>query len=325
MKINTGKKKKGNNRWFDKLQLIVTENGVAGFNMEHSPFDGHTLLRVTTDIYNDILKTKEIPLDAQNILAKDDGCLQPVQLEWELNEPVVQSLQKVRGELDTFCNSTYTLPVPFPDAGKNLLKKLQISPDGFVQMAIQLSYYFHSKKFVSTYESAMTKKFLQGRTATIRTVSNESIAYCKQFNLDNLVQSGKLLVDATKRHSITAKDAKNGQACDRHLFGLYNIAKQEKEKHPDFHIPPIFTSPNYASYMSNIISTSNCSAEALELFGFGPVHQDGIGVGYIIRNDATILNLSSFNKDIYDIKVKLIEAFNLQLKALEAYSSSANK
>ncbi|CAN0431798.1 unnamed protein product, partial [Ectocarpus sp. 8 AP-2014] len=33
------------NRWYDKLQLIVFENGAAGVNFEHTWVDGHTVLR----------------------------------------------------------------------------------------------------------------------------------------------------------------------------------------------------------------------------------------------------------------------------------------
>lgn len=33
------------NRWYDKLQIIVFENGAAGVNFEHTWVDGHTVLR----------------------------------------------------------------------------------------------------------------------------------------------------------------------------------------------------------------------------------------------------------------------------------------
>ena len=33
------------NRWYDKLQIIVTADGAAGINFEHTGVDGHTVLR----------------------------------------------------------------------------------------------------------------------------------------------------------------------------------------------------------------------------------------------------------------------------------------
>ena len=34
------------NRWYDKLQIIVCNNGSAGINFEHTGVDGHTVLTV---------------------------------------------------------------------------------------------------------------------------------------------------------------------------------------------------------------------------------------------------------------------------------------
>jgi carnitine O-acetyltransferase len=43
------------NRWYDKLQVIVTNDGNAGINFEHSAIDGHTALRFVSDIYADTI------------------------------------------------------------------------------------------------------------------------------------------------------------------------------------------------------------------------------------------------------------------------------
>ncbi len=63
------------------------------------------------------------------------------------------------------------------------------SPDGFVQMAIQLAYFRLKKKTVSTYESASTSAFLhvsmasivkahaKGRTEVIRSATPHSAAF----------------------------------------------------------------------------------------------------------------------------------------------------
>ena len=43
------------NRWYDKLQIIVCENGSAGINFEHTGVDGHTVLRFASDVYTDTI------------------------------------------------------------------------------------------------------------------------------------------------------------------------------------------------------------------------------------------------------------------------------
>ncbi|GMF51250.1 unnamed protein product [[Candida] boidinii] len=41
------------NRWYDKLQIIVTKDAKCGINFEHTGVDGHTVLRFASDIYTD--------------------------------------------------------------------------------------------------------------------------------------------------------------------------------------------------------------------------------------------------------------------------------
>jgi hypothetical protein len=43
------------NRWYDKLQIIVTASGNAGVCFEHSAVDGHTVLRFASDVFTDTI------------------------------------------------------------------------------------------------------------------------------------------------------------------------------------------------------------------------------------------------------------------------------
>ena len=52
-----------------------------------------------------------------------------------------------------------------------------MSPDGVMQMAIQLAYTRLHKQTVSVYESASTSSFLRGRTETIRSCTPASTAF----------------------------------------------------------------------------------------------------------------------------------------------------
>lgn len=57
-----------------------------------------------------------------------------------------------------------------------------MSPDAYVQMVFQLAYYRIYKKPCPTYESASTRQFLHGRTETIRSCSQTSVAFTKAFD-----------------------------------------------------------------------------------------------------------------------------------------------
>lgn len=51
-----------------------------------------------------------------------------------------------------------------------------------MQMALQLAYYRMHKKVVLTYESATTRLYYQGRTETIRPVSEYSVAFIRAMD-----------------------------------------------------------------------------------------------------------------------------------------------
>lgn len=71
----------------------------------------------------------------------------------------------------------------FSDYGKNFITRHKFSPDAFVQMAFQAAYYSLYGRTETTYEPAMTKAFLHGRTEAIRTVQPESLDFVKVSEL----------------------------------------------------------------------------------------------------------------------------------------------
>lgn len=109
-------------------------------------------------------------------------------------------------------------------------------------MAFQLAYYKQNGKCDSTYESAMTKQFLHGRTETIRSVTNDSIAFTKTWASSSASKDDKIaaLRQAIDTHIKIATDCKNGKGVDRHLYGLYNLARHNQQKLPKYEFPQIF-------------------------------------------------------------------------------------
>lgn len=313
---------RGENRWFDKLQIVVSTDSVAGINMEHTPIDGHTLVRIASDMFNELNGNSPFsPFLKENHEYENVKPIVPVELSFELDVELQAALLKAKGEFESFADQTESIGI-IEDMGKRIVKKFGCSPDAFVQMAIQLAYYKTFNRFDSTYESALTKQFLHGRTETIRTVSEHSCNYATAFTEDDLSLSGRLLLEACEHHTIRSRDAKNGKGVDRHLFGLKNLAYQEKEKHDEFRIPKIFTSPYYARYSSNIISTSNCGSDCIDLFGFGPVHPDGIGIGYLMQDSTTHLNVTSFTGTAAPFVKTFKEVYAAQARALRAVNDT---
>jgi len=106
--------------------------------------------------------------------------------------------------------------------------------------------------------------------------------------------------------------AKEGFGIDRHLYALYNLAKQQLQQISGYKLPEIFTDPAYSILRHDFLSTSNCGGYALSLFGFGAVVQDGFGIGYIIKDSCMHFNVTSFDstktsKFMYLLEQSLLE------------------
>jgi len=162
-----------------------------------------------------------------------------------------------------------------------------------VQMAFQAAYFGLYGRIECTYEPAMTKTFLHGRTEAIRTVQPESVAFTKTF-FSEQEPSKKIaaLRKACEAHVRLTKECGKGLGQDRHLYALYCLLQREAADSKKS-LPSIFTDPGWSLLNTSILSTSNCGNPALRLFGFGPVAADGYGIGYIIRDDGISVCASS--------------------------------
>lgn len=59
------------------------------------------------------------------------------------------------------------------------MKINSMSPDAYIQMALQLAYFRDAGKFNLTYEASMTRLFREGRTETVRPCTIESTNWVK--------------------------------------------------------------------------------------------------------------------------------------------------
>ena len=93
--------------------------------------------------------------------------------------------------------------------GANRIKIFNMSPDAYVQMAIQLAYYRMQKVFVPTYEASQTHRFLDGRTETTRSLSSDSKLWCLAMENPSItdVERHALLKAAVTGHSKYVTDA----------------------------------------------------------------------------------------------------------------------
>ncbi|KAL7533601.1 hypothetical protein ACHAXR_008577 [Thalassiosira sp. AJA248-18] len=295
------------NRWYDKLQIIVCEDGRAGINFEHSAIDGHTALRFVSDIFADnvvsfaqsITRTiysdrtffpSLIQAKVKRASAENRDLVAPKKINFDLTQRVLDSIYYAETALSDQIVASDTYVLEFTEFGKNLIVRNKMSPDSFVQLSMQLAYYRLYGKIVSQYEPVLTKAFYHGRTEAMRTATTEAATFCRMF-LDSVATNEEKLEAlrvATHKHSAGIKLAASGKGLERHLFALMKIAEKNGIPTPDF-----FSSKAFEKLNHTVLSTSNCGNPSLRLFGFGPVVQDGFGIGYIIRDSGLQYSISS--------------------------------
>ncbi|MCJ1395846.1 hypothetical protein MMC18_008732 [Xylographa bjoerkii] len=227
------------NRWYDKLQIIVCKNGSAGINFEHTGVDGHTVLRMASDVYTDtILRfAKSINGHSPSLWASTspdpskrdpssfgDVSTTPHKLEWDMVPELSTALRFAETRLADLIQQNEFQTLDFEAYGKNFITSMGFSPDAFVQMAYQAAYYGLYGRVECTYEPAMTKFFLHGRTEAIRSVTPESVAFVQTFWAEApAAQKIEALKKASQKHTNITRECSKAQGQDRHLYALFSV------------------------------------------------------------------------------------------------------
>lgn len=149
----------------------------------------------------------------------------PQPLDWNIT-PVLSESILAAMDAGKALIATQDLGYHLTNYGKAAIKKYGVSPDSWAQMIIQLAYYrlVGPRKPGATYEAATTRRFLKGRTETIRVVTVQSEEWLRAMH-DPAVDDEtcrKLFSEATKAHIKDAKEAGNAEGIDRHLLGAWD-------------------------------------------------------------------------------------------------------
>ncbi|KAF7728290.1 hypothetical protein EC973_006465 [Apophysomyces ossiformis] len=277
------------NRWLDKaISIIVENNGRAGINGEHSPADAV----VPQQIFDRILIREPITDDGERV--SDISQLEkPKHLTWELSGDLHAKLSEAEINAKKLIGDLDSVLLHYDGYGSNFMKQAKVSPDGWLQMVYQLAYYRHYGKPCPTYESASTRKFLTGRTETVRSCSVDTVAFTKAWEDKDVKMSTKLslLEKAIASHLEYMKSASNGQGVDRHLLGLRcQMTAEEAESNG----AAIYQDPSYWGSQYWLLSTSNTSPGDLAWGGFGAVVPEGYGINYAIGKERVRMSVSSW-------------------------------
>ena len=244
----------GRNRFWDKsLQFIVFDNGKAGFCGEHSCMDGTPTARLNDFILTMLAKNK---INHGTGTLDNDNLPDPQPLPFVLPPLLKRSIAIGEVNFDAMVAKEDLNVLYYQGYGKNLIKASKCSPDGWVQMLIQLAYYKTWGKACGTYESAQTRKFKRGRTEVVRTTCLESVAWTRAMEDPNCSNKEriKLFREAVKAHGQYMADATEGKGIDRHIFGLKRVLKEGEE------VPALFKDKLLATSSTWHISSSQLAS-----------------------------------------------------------------
>ncbi|XP_025221658.1 carnitine O-palmitoyltransferase 1, brain isoform [Theropithecus gelada] len=286
---------RGHDRWFDKsFTLIVFSNGKLGLSVEHSwadcPISGHMWeFTLATECFQLGYST-----DGHCKGHPDPTLPRPQRLQWDLPDQIHSSISLALRGAKILSENVDCHVFPFSLFGKSFIRRCHLSSDSFIQIALQLAHFRDRGQFCLTYESAMTRLFLEGRTETVRSCTREACNFVRAMEDKEKTdpQCLALFRVAVDKHQALLKAAMSGQGVDRHLFALYVVSRF-------LHLQSPFLTQVHSEQWQ--LSTSQIPVQQMHLFdvhnypdyvssggGFGPADDHGYGVSYIFMGDDMI-------------------------------------
>eukprot|EP01122_Echinamoeba_exundans_P012613 TRINITY_DN531_c0_g1_i2.p1 TRINITY_DN531_c0_g1~~TRINITY_DN531_c0_g1_i2.p1 ORF type:complete len:672 (-),score=160.91 TRINITY_DN531_c0_g1_i2:64-1950(-) len=311
-----GSQRQSANRWFDKtIQVIVWSNGHAGMLGEHSTIDGYPATMVS-----DMVLEKERHLwkdshhdAAHRQLSQVQGSLTSAKhLAFNVSQTASAAIKDATAAVDKSVANLELFELIFKNFGSDFPKAFGVSPDAFVQMAMQLAYFKLHGHFAPCYESCSTRKYVVGRTETGRVMSTDSCNWVKAMVNPQVSDQEKanLFKQACEAHVNYMKDASDGYGVDRHILGLRLTAKDAGISHP------FLTDGAFAKSTHWKLSTSQLPSK-YSMTGYGPVVPDGYGLYYNIRDKQLGFCVSSFRSNGQTSATKMAASLNNTLLEMQ--------
>ncbi|XP_030012086.1 choline O-acetyltransferase [Sphaeramia orbicularis] len=305
-----GLAKNGGNRWYDKpMQFVVGADGCCGVVCEHSPFEGIVLVQCTEYLLKYMIGSPSKLVRAASV----SELPAPRRLRWKCTPEIHKLLSSSAEKLQRLVRNLDMHVHKFHDYGKEFIKQQKMSPDAYIQVALQLAYYRCHGRPVSTYESASIRRFQEGRVDNIRSATPEALAFVKAMT------DGKLSTSESEKmemlyNAITAQTkytilAITGMAIDNHLLGLRDIAHELKMEKPD-----LFKDEAYFISNQFILSTSQVPTTVEMFCCYGPVVPNGYGACYNPQSDHIIFSVSSFHESPQTCSSEFIKALEQGLR-----------
>ncbi|XP_070545343.1 choline O-acetyltransferase-like isoform X2 [Ptychodera flava] len=285
-----GSKYNAANRWYDKtMQFIVSDDGAAGLVYEHSPSEGVAVIQLIEHLlkYLDSETRKRKLLRAQSICELPF----PRKLRWKQTAWLTKDLETARVKLDRLADDLDLQIMRFTEYGKNFPKSQNMSPDAYIQLALQLAYYKVHGHLTHTYESASTRRFQLGRVDNIRAASIQALEFAEAMTgirAASALEKKTLMRAAMDYQTEYMIQTILGHGVDCHLLGLRQLAREL-----NWPTPAIFEDQCYKESNLFPLSTSQVLTKMDCFMYYGPVVPNGYGAAYNPHENYILFAISS--------------------------------
>lgn len=280
----------GRNAWYEKaLQIIVTEDGRAGLNFEHSARDGThmgPLAKALLDLAPHVRGT------AEHLSA-------PFPIDFTISPELRAFLDKAAESACTLSKKRRQSILDFDAFGTEIPKSAGISPDAFVQLAV-----LHAGRTIwgewrSVYESVHMRRFHGGRTEGTRPLTFEAAAFLDSLRSGESERSSlrSLLVAASRAHKDRIEECLYGRGVEGHLGLLREVLRMRGTAIGIGREPDLYSCPAWTKMTKCFVSTSTTTGEGIALAGYGPVHAGGLSARYLSRKERLVFHIASWAED----------------------------
>uniref|UniRef100_A0A671UPC1 Peroxisomal carnitine O-octanoyltransferase n=1 Tax=Sparus aurata TaxID=8175 RepID=A0A671UPC1_SPAAU len=275
-------------RWGDKsYNSIVFADGTFGSTCDHAPYDAMVLVSFCWYLDQQVKATegkwkgsevvRPVPPPEEQVFTVDE------KVQSDISHAKQQYLESTR-DLQVVCYA-------FTAFGKTAIKQRKLHPDTFIQLAMQLAFYRLHKKPGSCYETAMTRKFYHGRTETMRPCTKEAVDWCAVMMDPTIIEEKGAMQLAFNKHNKLMAEAQEGKGFDRHLLGLYLIAREEGLPAPELFMDPLYARSGGGG---NFVLSSSLVGYTTVLGAVAPMVHHGYGFFYRIRDDRIVVSVSAW-------------------------------
>ncbi|XP_075873815.1 carnitine O-palmitoyltransferase 2, mitochondrial-like [Nelusetta ayraudi] len=304
----------GCNRWFDKsFSVIVTKDGQAAINFEHSWGDGKAMLRFHEEVFKD---TVEQPLvHPGSAAAAVDSASAVRRLDFNLDSELKDGIKKAEENYAREVSKLSIGVLDFQDGGTEWFIRRNISPDAMVQLAFQMAFLRLYGQTCYTNEICHLLYFKHGRydymhTATVHTKQCSQAFVC-QPGRHSVGQLKAMLHDCSTHHRQLIKEVSTGHGISSLLFALDDLATSKGQTRPGLFADPAF----FAFRHRNVILSSTLSGTSLQMAMFAPGNPEGLSLPYVMHGNRIVISVGSYQ--CYNNQ-EFVQSINKSLKDIFA-------